>query len=446
MSSNGRVIIIDDEIDICRALEQTLTLHDYEVQYFTSAEKALELIHEDWEGVIVSDINMPNMDGREFLKVCKGIDPEIPFIVLTGHGDVSLAVECMREGAYDFLEKPLSVDTFIESVKRSFEHRKLILENRQLRDDLDAQSGPGPRILGNNEKIKALRATLSRIKDVDTSVLIQGETGVGKELAARFLHDHGSNSDGAFVVINCGAISDEDIDQELFGGVVSESEFLLKGKIAAAHKGTLFLDGIENMSDLMQQKLNRFLADNASKLSAGLKSAVQLRVISASTENIAEFIDEGQFQAELYYHLSVIQFSVPPLRDRESDIPLLFENYLRIASSRYQISPPKLSLNQQVWLQTHNWTGNLRELRNVAERYILTGDKGVFSQADDNNELTLNLSMGEQVSRFEKTLIHDALTRSGGRLKAVQVQLCIPRKTLYEKMVRYGLDKSQYKE
>jgi two-component system C4-dicarboxylate transport response regulator DctD len=325
-----------------------------------------------------------------------------------------------------------------------------VLENRRLREELDAQSGPGPRILGNSQQIKALRRTLSRVKDTVASVMITGETGVGKELAARFVHDHSVRSKGPFIVIDCGAISAELIDKELFGdpSLVQGAEAKASaGKIASAHRGTLLLDDIENMSDVMQLKLLRFLEERQIQpIGSSSSIEVDVRVISSSMVDMKSLVDRGQFRADLYYRLNVIHVHIPPVRERAEDISLLFENFLRLASSRYQISAPKLSLHQHAWLQTHNWPGNIRELRNVAERLILMGDKIVFSNDDDATDLALNLSMAEQVSRFEKNLMHDALIRCDGRLKSVQAQLKIPRKTLYEKMQKYGLDKSHYKE
>lgn len=450
MNSANNIIVIDDEPDICRALAQTLSIHGYQVSWFDAAEKALPQLDENWNGVVVSDINMPNMDGREFLNKAMDIDPDLSIIVLTGHGDIAMAVECMRKGAYDFLEKPFASDTLLDSVKRASDHRNLVLENRRLREELDAQSGPGPRILGNSQQIKELRRTLSRVKDTVASVMITGETGVGKELAARFLHDHSVRSKGPFIVIDCGAISDELIDKELFGdpSLVQGAETKASaGKIASAHQGTLLLDDIENMSDVMQLKLLRFLEERRfQRIGSSSSIEVDVRVISSSMVDMKSLVDSGQFRADLYYRLNVIHVHIPPLRERSEDISLLFENFLRLASSRYQINAPKLSMHQHAWLQTHNWPGNIRELRNVAERLILMGDKTVFGSADDATDMVLNLSMAEQVSRFEKTLIHDALNRCDGRLKSVQAQLNIPRKTLYEKMQKYGLDKSHYKE
>jgi two-component system C4-dicarboxylate transport response regulator DctD len=446
----NNIIVIDDEPDICRALAQTLSIHGYQVSWFDAAEKALPQLDENWNGVIVSDINMPNMDGREFLKRAMEIDPDLSIIVLTGHGDIAMAVECMRKGAYDFLEKPFASDTLLDSIKRASSHRNLVLENRRLREEIDAQSGPGPRILGSSPKIIELRRTLSRVKNTVASIMITGETGVGKELAARFLHDHSVRSKGPFVVIDCGAISDELVDKELFGGYDLGRGSLAQapvGKFVRAHQGTLFLDDIENMSDVMQLKLLRFLEERQIQ-PIGSSSAVEVdvRVISSSMVDMKSLVDSGQFRADLYYRLNVIHVHIPPLRERSEDISLLFENFLRLASSRYQISVPTLSLHQHAWLQTHTWPGNVRELRNVAERLILMGDKIVFSDDDNAADIALNLSMAEQVSRFEKTLIHDSLTRCDGRLKSVQAQLNIPRKTLYEKMQKYGLDKSHYKE
>lgn len=451
MSHKLDVLIIDDDSSMCSALTQLLQLEGYKPQAFPGAEQALSVLGENWFGVIISDINMPNMDGIEFLQKALIIDRELPVIMLTGQGDISMAVEAMRLGAYDFLEKPFVTDNMLGTLKRAFERRDLVLENRRLKDEVDAQSGPGLRLLGKDEKIAELRRSLMRIKDAPANVLVFGETGTGKELVARFLHDHSERREGNFVALNCGAIPDAQIETELFGQLLPEQTRLKreqKGLLLSSHNGTLFLDEVESMSESMQVSLLRFLEERSVQpLGSSQSYDVKTHVLAATKVDLSQWVEAGKFRQDLYYRLNVIQVSLPPLRDRREDIGLLFENFVRVASARYGLAIiPRLTPVQSNWLKSHNWPGNVRELRNIAERFVLMGDKSVFDSDALSSEESINLSLSEQLKKFEKTLLQDALTQCNGRLKAVQRQLELPRKTLYEKMRKYGLEKSEYKE
>lgn len=449
MSNTRPVMVIDDEPHIAKALHQLLTLEDYDCMQFQSPKDALAQLDANWNGVIVSDINMPDMDGIEFLKHALSIDQDYSIILLTGHGDISMAVDAMRNGAYDFLEKPFSNDSLLESIRRGYERRQLVLENRDLRRELEAQSGPGPRIIGSDPKIQALRRVLTRIKDTPADVLIHGETGTGKELVARFLHDHSLRSKGPFVAINCGAIPEHLIESELFGheaGAFTGANQKRVGKFAFAEGGTLFLDEIESMPELLQVKLLRVLEQRTIEPLGSNKSIpLDFRVLAATKLDLKTLSEAGEFREDLYYRLNVINVFIPPLRDRMDDIPLLFENFLRVSSSRYQMEVPRLSSKLQAWLKSHSWPGNVRELRNIAERYILMGDEPGFADIELETDTNLSLTLAEQMARFEKTLLQDALAVSLGKLKPVQEKLGLPRKTLYEKLRKYGLDKEEYK-
>ncbi|PSW04415.1 sigma-54-dependent transcriptional regulator [Photobacterium lipolyticum] len=446
---NKQVIFIDDEKPIRVALGQTLELEDYDVTLFASAKPALEMLENHFPGVIISDINMPGIDGITFLKRALAIDPELSIILLTGHGDISTAVDAMRNGAYDFLEKPFSTENLLDVVKRAGDKRELVLENRELRRELEAQSGPGPRILGNNPKIKQLRRILTHIKDTPADVMIHGETGTGKELVARFLHDHSIRQDKHFVAINCGAIPETMIESELFGyesGAFTGAQKKRVGKIAYADGGTLFLDEIESMPMLLQIKLLRVLEERKVE-PLGTNQAIDLdiRIIAATKQDLRLMGDRGEFRQDLYYRLNVVSVDIPPLRDRKDDIPLLFQNFSRSASTRYGIEPPTISLEQQQKLLEHDWPGNVRELRNLAERLVLMGDT---SGLNDNGQISddpLNLTLTDRINQFEFTLLCDALKRHNGRLKEVQEELGLARKTLYDKMKKHGIDKDDFK-
>ncbi|MGF1759369.1 sigma-54 dependent transcriptional regulator [Photobacterium sagamiensis] len=446
---NKQVIFIDDEKPIRDALGQTLELEDYDVTLFASAKPALALLENHFPGVIISDINMPGIDGITFLKRALAIDPELSIILLTGHGDISTAVDAMRNGAYDFLEKPFSTENLLDVVKRAGDKRELVLENRELRRELEAQSGPGPRILGNNPKIKQLRRILTHIKDTPADVMIHGETGTGKELVARFLHDHSIRQDKPFVAINCGAIPETMIESELFGyesGAFTGAQKKRVGKIAHANGGTLFLDEIESMPMLLQIKLLRVLEERKVE-PLGTNQAIDLdiRIIAATKQDLRLMGDRGEFRQDLYYRLNVVSVDIPPLRARKDDIPMLFQNFTRSASTRYGIEPPAISLEQQQKLLEHDWPGNVRELRNLAERLVLMGDTSGLSDDGQISDDQVNLTLTDRINQFEFTLLCDALKRHNGRLKEVQEELGLARKTLYDKMKKHGIDKDDFK-
>ncbi|WP_299017525.1 sigma-54 dependent transcriptional regulator [uncultured Photobacterium sp.] len=446
---NKHVIFIDDEKPIRDALGQSLELEDYNVTLYASARPALEKLDSHFPGVIITDINMPGIDGIAFLKQALAIDPELSIIMLTGHGDISTAVDAMRLGAYDFLEKPFSTDNLLDVVKRAADKRELVLENRNLRRELEAQSGPGPRILGNTAQIKQLRRILSHIKDTPADVMIHGETGTGKELVARFLHDHSIRQDHPFVAINCGAIPETMIESELFGyepGAFTGAQKKRIGKIVHANGGTLFLDEIESMPMTLQIKLLRVLEERTVE-PLGTNKAVPLdiRIIAATKSDLKQMSDKGIFRQDLYYRLNVVSVDIPPLRDRRDDIPMLFQNFTRSASTRYGIEPPTISREQQQRLLEHDWPGNVRELRNLAERLVLMGDSSTLETTNQFSEEPLTHTLSERINQFEFTLLSDALKRHNGRLKEVQLELGLARKTLYDKMKKHNIDKDDFK-
>ncbi|WP_221074886.1 sigma-54-dependent transcriptional regulator [Agarivorans aestuarii] len=441
------VIIIDDDPDILRSLGQTLELEDYECLRFENAEQALRQIKPTWPGVIISDINMPGLSGLEMMQQAHQIDADLPIILLTGHGDISMAIKAIRDGAYDFLEKPFSTSHLLDVLQRAIEKRRLTLENRELKAELDAQSGPGPRILGSTPAITRMRKILSHIKDTPADVLIHGETGTGKELVARFLHDHSVRAKQPFVAINCGAVPETMIESELFGheaGAFTGAQKKRIGKIAFANHGTLFLDEIESMPIALQIKLLRVLEERSVEpLGSNQATSLNIRVIAATKSDLQELGEQGKFRSDLYYRLNVVEVHIPALRERSEDIPLLLENFLRVAAARYQLNSPEVSPGRLAELMNHDWPGNVRELRNLAERWVLMGEEAAFNESN-NHQQSLNLA--EQLYRFERTLLQDALQRHNGQLKAVQEELQIGRKTLYEKMKKYQLDKGDYKD
>lgn len=451
MTDKGLVFFIDDEQHIRMAGKQTLELAGYEVQCFEACEAALPHISLEWHGVIVCDIKMPRMDGLSFMKRVLAVDRDLPVILITGHGDIAMAVNAMRDGAYDFIEKPFPAGLLTDVVKRALEKRSLTLENRNLVRELAIQSSPGPRILGNTLPVQRLRRTIGQIADVDADVLLLGETGSGKELVARYLHECSRRQKQNFVAVNCGAIPDALIEGELFGfeaGAFTGAQQRRIGKFEYADGGTLFLDEIESMPLTLQVKLLRVLEERSiERLGSNRLIPLNLRVVAASKVDLKVASAEGNFREDLYYRLNVVTISIPPLRERQEDIPLLFQHFVLSASGHHEREVPALTGNSVRSLMTYAWPGNVRELRNVAERYVLLGESCNFDLGELINDSMSNgnMTLPEQVQCFERNAIEHELVRHHGNIKKTLEALGVPRKTLYDKMRKYGLDRRDYK-
>ncbi|MGB2064924.1 MAG: sigma-54-dependent transcriptional regulator [Marinomonas gallaica] len=451
MSELDRVIVIDDEQSVRMAISQTLQLEGFDVAEFASAQGVTEQVSIDWPGVIVSDINLPGMNGLELFEHVKKIDAEIPFILITGHGDISMAVNAIRDGAYDFIEKPFSNDDFIEVVRRACEKRRLTLENRNLRLELAAHNAPGPRIIGNTPGIHRLRQALLHVADTGADILVQGETGTGKEMVARFIHEHGSRRSHPFVAINCGAVPDSIMESELFGhekGAFTDAKTQRIGKLEHSNGGTLFLDEIESMPMSMQVRLLRVLEERkVERLGSNKGVDLDLRILAATKVDLKELSETGVFREDLYYRLNVVRVDIPPLRARKEDIPLLWQHFCLVATAQYKRESEPLTAERMHSLMSYDWPGNVRELRNLAERYVLMGEAGSFEfdQIITNETNPGIMTLPEQMERFEKTLLEQELMRQKGSIKDTMDALGLPRKTLYDKMRKYDLDKDLYK-
>ena len=445
----NEVLVVDDDATVRKALSQTLELEGVKVLQASSGPEALPQIESDWPGVVVSDMNMPEMSGLELLQKIHSIDKDLPVIILTGFGDVSLAVSAMREGAYDFLEKPFSTEQMLETINRAHEKRLLTLENKRLRKEVEEQSRPGPRIIGNTPQIRQMRDLLNQVKDSPADVLINGETGCGKELIARYLHAHSERNSKHFVAINCGALPESLIESELFGheaGAFTGAGKKRVGKFEYASGGTLFLDEIESMPMALQIKMLRVLEERkVEPLGGNREIPIDIRIVAATKEDLKSLSDAGDFRLDLYYRLNVVQVHIPALRERKEDIPVLFEHFVWTAANRYGSEVPGLSSAQRHALLSHDWPGNVRELRNLAECYVLLGAERAFASILSPHSNNGHITLAEQVGHYEEVLLRESLIRHKGRLKNAQEELGLGRKTLYEKMKKYGLDKQNFK-
>lgn len=442
------VFFIDDEADIRIAIAQSFELADLTARLFSSAEEALLAAKADGLPlVVVSDICLPGLSGQSLLNSIHHQDAEVPVILITGHGDISMAVQAMHDGAYDFIEKPFATERLIETIHRAIEKRHLTLENQQLKRSLKASQTLGPRIIGNTGNIQALRDTITHVADTQADILLFGETGTGKELVARSLHEQSSRHELNFVALNCGAVPENLIESELYGhekGAFTGAETKRIGKFEHAQGGTLFLDEIESMPMQAQIRLLRVLQERViERVGSNTLIPLDIRVIAATKVDLKQAAQAGTFRQDLYYRLNIVTLDIPPLRQRKEDIPALFHHFLLVAAARYGKAATALSQPEMQCLISHDWPGNVRELRNAAERYVLLGKLAQLGDSEPSQKLPTHLV--EQVAEFEKSVIEQALIECGGRINETMERLNVPRKTLYDKMQRYGLDKELYK-
>ena len=446
------IILVDDEKAVRDSTAQSLLLAGFDVQTFESAQTVLGRISAEFDGVVVSDIRMPEMDGLEFLQRILRIDRDLPVILISGHADVATAVNAIRGGGYDLLEKPFANAQLIDVIKRAYEKRRLTLENRALKEALANQTRPGPRIIGQTPAIMNLRKMITRIANVDADVLVWGETGTGKELVARSIHEQSKRRDHNYVAINCAAIPEHLLDSELFGheaGAFTGAKGKRIGKFEHANGGTLFLDEIEGMPLSTQAPLLRVLQERKiERLGSNKLIPLDIRVVAATKMDLMAAAERAEFRRDLYYRLNVVTLEVPPLRARREDIPLLFQHFVLVAAARCETEVPPLNSQALHVLLGHDWPGNIRELRNIAERYVLLGEAYNFDLAAlmKSDEKPAGMSLAEQVSYFEKTLIEQALNRHKGNTREVMDALDLPRKTLTDKMKKYGLERGMFQE
>ncbi|PSS57021.1 sigma-54 dependent transcriptional regulator [Pseudomonas sp. BBP2017] len=431
------VMVVDDEASIRTAVEQWLSLSGFSVQLFSRAEDCLNQLPAHFPGVILSDVRMPGMDGLQLLEQLQARDADLPVILLTGHGDVPMAVEAMRNGAYDFLEKPFSPENLLASLRRALEKRQLILDNRRLHEQADLKARLELSLLGMSQGMQQLRRQVLDLASLPVNVLIRGETGSGKEQVARCLHDFGPRAGKPFVALNCAAIPETLFEAELFGhesGAFTGAQGKRIGKLEYANGGTVFLDEIESMPLAQQAKLLRVLQEQKlERLGANQSISVDLRIIAATKPDLLEEARAGRFREDLAYRLNVAELRLAPLRERREDIPLLFEHFARLAAERIGRSAPRLSGAHLGRLLSHDWPGNVRELANAAERHALGLGEPSIAQLDPGQ------SLAAQQEAFEAQCLRAALSRHKGEIKAVMEELQLPRRTLNEKMQRHGL-------
>ncbi|OHC24480.1 MAG: Fis family transcriptional regulator [Pseudomonadales bacterium RIFCSPHIGHO2_02_FULL_60_43] len=447
IDSRTQVLLIDDDPHLRQALSQTLDLAGLKVSSLADAHGVAARIERDWPGVVVSDIRMPGIDGLQLLQQLQEQDPELPVLLITGHGDVPLAVQAMRAGAYDFLEKPFASDDLLDSVRRALAVRRLVLDNRSLRMALADRHTLSARLVGQSPAMLRLREQIGALAGINSDVLILGETGAGKEVVARALHDLSNRRAGPFVAINAGALAESVVESELFGheqGAFTGAQKRRIGKFEFANGGTLFLDEIESMSLEVQVKLLRLLQERVvERLGGNQLIPLDIRVIAATKEDLRQAADQGRFRADLYYRLNVAPLRIPALRERGEDALLLFQHFAEAASSRHGLAERSLQPSQRAALLRHPWPGNVRELQNAAERFALGLELDLDLQAQATapvfDEESNSGGLNAQVEAFERSLISAELSRSHSSLRSLAEALGVPRKTLHDKLRKHGL-------
>jgi len=441
MHDGLRVLFVEDEPLVRQATAQSLELAGFAVLALPSAEAAMPHLNADFPGVLVTDVRLSGASGLDLLHHCRNLAPGVPVILVTGHGDITMAVQAMREGAYDFIEKPFGADRLTDTVRRALERRALELENLALRREL-AGPAAGTRIIGRSAAIAQVRDLIANVAATDVPVMINGETGTGKELVARSLHALSTRRDAPFIALNCGAVPEAIFESEMFGheaGAFTGAGKRRVGKLEHASGGTLFLDEIESMPLALQVKLLRVLQEGTlERLGSNASVPIDVRIVAAAKGDMEALVAQGAFRQDLLYRLNVVTIPLPPLRERREDIVPLFEHFMLVAAVRYQRPAPILSEMQRQQLMQRPWPGNVRELRNAADRLVLgvpEGGQGA-GRTDASDE---SVPLRERMERYERAVIADTLARTGGAVSQAADLLQVGKATLYDKIKRYGL-------
>lgn len=373
-----KILIVDDERSIRNIIKELLEMEDYKCDVAESGTQALEMIRTTKGGydLIISDIKMPQMDGIELLSNIRKNSPEIPMVMISGHGTIDTAVECIKNGAFDFIEKPIEMNRLLITVRNSLVRNDLVQETKVLRRKLNSKFTVN--IIGESPAIQKVKDLIEKVAPSDARVLILGSNGTGKELVARWLHEKSARSNAPFVEVNCAAIPSELIESELFGhekGSFTSANRLRKGKFEQAEGGTIFLDEIGDMSLSAQAKVLRALQENKiSRVGADSDITVDVRVVAATNKDLVKEIASGNFREDLYHRLSVIKIQVPSLAERSEDIPLLINFFLDICCGEQSVPLKTITAEAVQALKQMPWTGNIRELRNVVERLVILCD------------------------------------------------------------------------
>ena len=438
------ILVIDDEENIRNGLAANFEMEDYKVKTASSGKEGLSIVSKGDIDLVVTDLRMDGMSGEEVLRRITTETPGIPVIVLTGHGSIDSAVEAMKNGAYDFLTKPLNLDQLNVIVKRALENRELSLQHTMLKKEL-GEAVTFDRMIGTSADMRRLLELIKKVAPSRASVLITGESGVGKELVADALHSLSGRREKSFVKVHCAALSETLLESELFGhekGAFTGAESMKKGRFELAHGGTIFLDEIGEINQTTQIKLLRVLQERTFERVGGEETIeVDVRVVAATNRNIEEEVKAGRFREDLYYRLNVVRLQVPPLRERKDDIPLLMDSFLKRFSEENSKSILGFENRARQALYRYDWPGNIRELQNCIESAVVMCSGKEISIEDlpptisrFSGEGSISIPMGLSLDDAEKIIIKENLAfNNGNKTKTAEI-LGIERKTLAKKI------------
>jgi two-component system, NtrC family, C4-dicarboxylate transport response regulator DctD len=431
MTEHMKVMLVEDDQDLRDATCDTLTTANFSVHAFGQAQAALDNLGAVAPDVILSDMRLPGMSGLDLLDNVRQQAPDIPFILITGHGDVGSALRAMRAGAHDFLEKPCPPQLVVDILRRAVLMRKLAQENLALRDRLARTIAPEDTLLGQSDVMHELRQQVVALGALNVDLLISGETGTGKELVARLLHSISSRRKGPFVVINCGALNPADIDRDLFGDAATQ------GRVARADGGTLYLDELEAMPEALQMRLLRVLeAREISPLGLPPRQ-LDLRILGSVKENPSEVVSQGKLRADLFHRFNAGALTLPPLRARAGDARVLLAHFISEAAARHNLPVPEVSDLLLRQADHYSWPGNVREVRTLAERLVI--GLAVSLEEAGAERLVVAEGLDAAMDGFESRLLQAALFQVGGRKNDAAALLKIPRKRLYLRLRHHGL-------
>jgi len=447
------LLIVDDEKNIREGLGTSLEMDGYNILLASNGEEALKVLNSEDVDLIISDLKMPVMSGQELLLKVISSNPGLPVIILTGHGTIETAVNAMRDGAYDFLTKPVNLDRLTLLVKRALAGRDLVLEHRALKDEVDRLKSKQKfsRIIGKSTGMKRVMEVVEQVASTRASVLITGESGVGKELIADAVHELSDRKDKPFIKVHCAALSESLLESELFGhekGAFTGAISRKRGRFELANLGSIFLDEIGEIDQSTQIKILRVLQEKTFERVGGEETVeVDTRIISATNRDLMAEIEKGNFREDLFYRLNVVKLHVPPLRERKEDISLLASAFLRDFAEENGRNIGGIDHKAMLALHNHKWPGNVRELRNCIESAVVMSKGEILTTEDlppsitsSSDQNCIRICTGTSLADAEKQVIIETLNMENGNKSRTSEVLGIGRKTLHRKLTDYGLD------
>ncbi len=450
------VLIADDEKNIREGLGQALEMDGHNIFLAEDGAKALELVHNKDIDLVIADLKMPNVSGDEVLKEVSSSYPTVPVIILTAYGTIESAVNAMRNGAYDFLTKPVNLDRLSLLVKRALSTRELVLQHRALQEELERNQRrlQYDRIIGKSAQMKKVMDVINQIAPTKASALVTGESGVGKELVADAIHHLSNRKDKPFIKVHCAALSENLLESELFGhekGSFTGAIARKRGRFELANTGTIFLDEIGEISQNVQIKILRVLQEKSFERVGGEETLeVDVRIIAATNKDLKEEINNGSFREDLYYRLNVVNIEVPPLRERKEDIPLLAAAFLKEFSEENNKNIEGIDPKARLALYNYSWPGNIRELRNCMESAVVMSKDNIITVDDlppsvkpGSDEDYIKIQLGSSLAEAEKEIIRSTLIQQKGNKSKTAEVLGIGRKTLHRKIHDYKLEEAE---